>query len=94
MIASDSKASAHSDGELKQKAFKRIIDICEDSISRDDIHMTIQCEKCAKCKTCKDIRKINASSYNDFVEQQVMEQLVKFVDGKDVNLVTSPVRFL
>ena len=83
MIASDSKAPAHSDGELKQKAFKRIIDICEDSISRDDIHMTIQCEKCAKCKTCKDIKKINASSYNDFVEQQVMEQLVKFVDGKD-----------
>ena len=75
--------SAQSDDELRQKAFKRIIDICEDSISRDDIHMTIKCEKCAKCKTCKDIRKINASSYNDFMEQQVMEQLVKFIKGKD-----------
>ena len=67
------KSSAQSDDELKQKAFKRIIDICKDSIRRDDIHMTIQCEKCAKCKTCKDIKKINASSYNDFVEQQAME---------------------
>ena len=75
--------SAQSDDELRQKLFKRIIDICEDSISRDDIHMTIQCEKCAKCKTCKDIRKINASSYNDFMEQQVMEQLVKLIKGKD-----------
>ena len=75
--------SAQSDDELRQKAFKRIIDICEDSISKDDIHMTIQCEKCAECKTCKDIRKINASSYNDFMEQQVMEQLVKFIEGKD-----------
>ena len=45
--------------------------------------MTIQCEKCAKCKTCKDIKKINASSYNDFVEQQAMEQLVKFVAGRN-----------
>ena len=45
--------------------------------------MTIQCTKCAKCKTCKEIKKINASSYNDFMEQQVMEQLVKFVDGKN-----------
>ena len=78
MIASNNKTSAQSDDELRQKAFKRIIDICEDSISRDDIHMTIQCEKCAKCKTYKDIRKINASSYNDF-----MEQLVKFIKGKD-----------
>ena len=83
MITSNNKTPVQSDDELKQKAFKRIIDICEDSISRDDIHMTIQCEKCAKCKTCKDIRKINASSYNDFMEQQVMEQLVKFIEGKD-----------
>ena len=90
MISLNNKSSAQSDDELKQKAFKRIIDICEDSISRDDIHMTIQCKKCAKCKTCKDIKKINASSYNDFVEQQAMEQLVKFVDGKMVNQDTLP----
>ena len=82
MIASD-ETSEHSDGELRQRAFKRIIDICEDSISRNDVHMTIQCDKCAKCKTCRDIKKINASSYNDFVEQQVMEQLVKFVEGQN-----------
>ena len=69
--------------ELKQKAMKRVIDICEDSINRDDVHMTIQCDRCAKCRTCRDIRKINASSYNDFVEQKAMEQLVEFVEGKD-----------
>ena len=79
LISTDRKSSAQSDDELKHKAFKRIIDICKDSISRDDIHMTIQCEKCAKCRTCKDIRKINASSYNEFIEQQAMEQLVRFV---------------
>ena len=62
---------------------KRVIDICESSINRDDVHMMIQCDKCAKCRTCRDIRKINASSYNDFVEQQAMEQLVEFVEGKD-----------
>ena len=45
--------------------------------------MTIQCSKCSKCKTCKEIRKINASSYNDFMEQQAMEQLVKFVEGEN-----------
>ena len=83
MIASDHETSEQSDGELRQRAFKRIIDICEDSISRNDVHMTIQCDKCAKCKTCRDIKRINASSYNDFVEQQVMEQLVKFVDGQN-----------
>ena len=69
--------------ELRRRAFKKIIDICEDSISRDDLHMTIQCPKCAKCRTCKEIRKINASSYNEFMEQQVLDQLVKYVDGKD-----------
>ena len=68
---------------MKHKAFKRIIDICEDSIGRNDVHMTIQCDKCAKCRTCKDIKKINASSYNDFVEQQAMEQLVEFIEGKN-----------
>ena len=83
MIASEHESRAQSDGELRQRAFKRIIDICKDSISRSDVHMTIQCTKCAKCKTCKEIKKINASSYNDFMEQQVMEQLVRFVDGKD-----------
>ena len=83
MITSDKATTAQTDDELRQRAFKRIIDICEDSISRSDIHMTIQCPRCAKCKTCKEIKKINASSYNDFMEQQVMDQLVKFVDGKD-----------
>ena len=68
---------------MKHKAFKRIIDICEDSIGRDYVHMTIHCDKCAKCRTCKDIKKINASSYNDFVEQQAMEQLVEFIEGKN-----------
>ena len=62
---------------------KRVIDVCENSINRDDVHMMIQCDKCTKCKTCRDIRKINASSYNDFVEQQAMEQLVEFVQGED-----------
>ena len=83
MITSDQEATVQSDDELRQRAFKRIIDICEDSISRSDVHMTIQCPRCAKCKTCKEIKKINASSYNDFMEQQVMDQLVTFVDGKD-----------
>ena len=83
LISTEKKSSAQSDDELKQKALKRIIDICENSINRDDVHMTIQCDKCAKCRTCKDIRRINASSYNDFVEQQAMEQLVEFVEGED-----------
>ena len=74
---------AQPDDDLRQRAFKKIIDICEDSISRDDLHMTIQCPKCSKCKTCKDIRKINASSYNEFIEQQFLDRLVTFVDGKD-----------
>ena len=73
MITSDKGTTAQTDDELRQRAFKRIIDICEDSISRSDIHMTIQCPRCAKCKTCKEIKKINASSYNDFMEQQVMD---------------------
>ena len=83
LVSIDNKSSAQSDDELKHKAFKRIIDICEDSISRNDVHMTIQCDKCAKCRTCKNIKKINASSYNDFVEQQAMEQLVEFVEGRN-----------
>ena len=49
MIASDHEATAQLDGELRRQAFKRAIDICEDSISRNDVHMTIQCAKCAKC---------------------------------------------
>ena len=85
MIAEDSNELAQSDDELRQRAYKRIIEICEDSINRNDVHMTIQCSKCSKCKTCKEIRKINASSYNDFMEQQAMEQLVKFVEGTNGN---------
>ena len=83
LISTEKKPPTDSDDELRQKAMKRVIDICENSINRDDVHMMIQCDKCAKCRTCRDIRKINASSYNDFVEQQAMEQLVEFVDGKD-----------
>ena len=45
--------------------------------------MTIQCPKCEKCRTCKQIREINASSYNEFVEQQVLDQLVKYKKGKN-----------
>ena len=83
MVAADRDVTAQSDDELRQRAFKQIIEICEDSISRNDVHMTIQCSKCSKCKTCKEIKKINASSYNDFMEQQAMEQLVRFVDGEN-----------
>ena len=69
--------------ELRKRALKRVIELCEDSFSRDDQHMIIQCPKCAKCRTCKQIRQINASSYNEFMEQQVLDQLVKYIEGKD-----------
>ena len=69
--------------ELRKKALKRVIELCEDSISRNDQHMTVQCPKCEKYKTCKQIREINASSYNEFVEQQVLDQLVKYEEGED-----------
>ena len=72
-ITNDSK-----NNELRKKAMKRVIELCEDSISRNDQHMTIQCPKCEKCRTCKKIREINANSYNEFVEQQVLDQLVKY----------------
>ena len=54
-------------------------------MNRNDVHMMIQCGTCSKCKTCKDIRKINASSYNDFREQQDIEQMIKFIPGKNGN---------
>ena len=76
-------ADSSKTNELRKRALKRVIEICEDSISRGDQHMTIQCPKCAKCRTCKQIRQINASSYNEFMEQQVLDQLVKYIDGKD-----------
>ena len=69
--------------ELRRRALKNVIDICENSINRNDLHMTIQCPQCAKCRTCKEIRKINASSYNEFMEQQVLDQLVKYVAGRN-----------
>ena len=69
--------------ELRKRALKRVIELCEDSISRDDQHMVVQCPKCAKCRTCKQIRQINASSYNEFMEQQVLDQLIKYKEGKD-----------
>ena len=77
-IMTDSKSN-----ELRKKAMKRVIELCEDSISRNDQHMTVQCPKCEKCKTCKQIREINASSYNEFVEQQVLDQLVKYKKGEN-----------
>ena len=69
--------------ELRKKAMKKVIELCEDSIGRNDQHMTIQCPKCEKCRTCKQIREINASSYNEFVEQQVLDQLVKYKKGEN-----------
>ena len=60
---------------------KRVIELCEDSIGRSEQHMIIQCPQCEKCRTCKQIREINASSYNEFVEQQVLDQLVKYEEG-------------
>ena len=83
LISEDSISPAQSDDELRQRAYKRIIEICEDSMNRNDVHMMIQCNTCSKCRTCKDIRKINASSYNDFREQQAMEQLIRFVEGEN-----------
>ena len=62
---------------------KRVIELCEDSIGRSEQHMIIQCPQCEKCRTCKQIREINASSYNEFVEQQVLDQLVKYKEGEN-----------
>ena len=81
----ESIKKAQSDDELRQQAYKKVIEICEDSMNRDNAHMMVQCSNCSKCKTCKDIRTINASSYNDFREQQAMEQLIKFIPGEDGN---------
>ena len=62
---------------------KRVIELCEDSIGKGEQHMIIQCPQCEKCRTCKQIREINASSYNEFVEQQVLDQLVKYEEGEN-----------
>ena len=62
---------------------KRVIELCEDSIGKGEQHMVIQCPQCEKCRTCKQIREINASSYNEFVEQQVLDQLVKYRKGEN-----------
>ena len=70
---------------MRKKAYKKVIELCEDSMNRNDVHMMIQCDACSKCRTCKDIRRINASSYNDLREQQAMEQMISFVPGKDGN---------
>ena len=45
MVAADRNEAAQSDDKLRQRAFKQIIEICEDNISRNDVHMTIQCSK-------------------------------------------------
>ena len=60
-----------------------MIEICKDSVNRDTAHMIVQCSTCSKCKTCRDIKAINVSSYNDFREQQAMEQMVKFIPGEN-----------
>ena len=83
LISKEPLDTTQSDDELRQRAYKKVIEICEDSMNRDNAHMMIQCSTCSKCKTCKDIRTINASSYNDFREQQAMEQMIKFIPGKN-----------
>ena len=83
MITQKHIQSAQSDDELRKKAYKKIIQLCEMSVNRDVAHMSVQCEACAKCKTCKEIKTINASSYNDFREQLVMDQLISFTPGKN-----------
>ena len=50
MITSAKETTVQLDDELRQCAFKKIIDICEDSNSRDDIHMTIQCPNAQSAK--------------------------------------------
>ena len=85
LVSEDSIRPTQSDDELRQRAYKKVIELCEDSMNRNNVHMMIQCGTCSKCKTCKDIRKINASSYNDFREQQAMEQMIRFIPGKDGN---------
>ena len=85
LISKEVESKTQSDDELRQRAYKKVIEICENSVNRDIAHMTIQCSTCSKCKTCKDIKMINASSYNDFREQMVMEQMIKFIPGQNGN---------
>ena len=83
LISKEFESKTQSNDELRKRAYKRIIEICENSVNRDVAHMTVQCTSCSKCKTCKNIKMINASSYNDFREQLVMEQMVKFIPGNN-----------
>ena len=85
MFTQTQNRSAQSDDELKKRAYKSIIQLCELSVNRDVAHMSVQCETCAKCKVCKEIKTVNASSYNDFREQLVMDQLVTFTPGTEGN---------
>ena len=62
-----------SDDDLRKRAFKSIIQLCEKSVNRDVAHMSVQCESCTKCKVCREIKLMNASSYNDLREQLVMD---------------------
>ena len=71
------------DAELRRKAYKSIIELCENSLNRDVTHMAIQCGACSQCKTCKSIRQINTSSYNAYCEHVTMEELVKFTPGRN-----------
>ena len=77
------KFEATKDAELRQKAYKNIIELCENSLNRNGTHMAIQCGACSQSKTCKSIREINASSYNAYREQVTMEELVKFIPGEN-----------
>ena len=68
---------------MRRKAYKNIIQICENSLNIDVSHMAIQCSACAQCKTCKSIREINASSYDAYREQVTIEELVKLIPGEN-----------
>ena len=62
--------------ELKKKAYKKVIELCENKENRDIAHYSVKCDVCSKCKVCRDIR---ASSYNNYQEQIIMEKMVKYV---------------
>ena len=74
---------ADKDAELRRKAYKRVIELCENSLNRDVAHMSVQCNSCAQCKLCKNMKLINASSYNAYREEMVMEELVQYTPEKD-----------
>ena len=46
-------------------------------------HISNTCFRESQIYVEKQIRQINASRYNEFMEQQVLDQLVKYIEGKD-----------